>query len=156
MVATVLVLGASGRVGSHVVKELGAHHEGITVRLATSRAAVAEQWRAEGREAVVLDLDRPEGFAEALQGVDRVFLLTGYSSAKLYQSKKFVDAAVDAVAGSLGFHGVKRMSTSVTIGIRIHAAAYTPATSVAVLKRRTHEAVKKTHFPCASAYHRRS
>lgn len=106
MVATVLVLGASGRVGSHVVKELDAHHEGVTVRLATSRAAVAEQWRAEGREAVILDLDRPEGFAGALKGIDRVFLLTGYSSAMLYQSKKFVDAAVDAGVSHLVHLGV--------------------------------------------------
>ncbi|RYN86664.1 hypothetical protein AA0119_g12685 [Alternaria tenuissima] len=42
---TVLVIGASGKVGSQVVKELDANHEGIHVRLATSRAETAEQWR---------------------------------------------------------------------------------------------------------------
>lgn len=33
----VLIIGASGRVGSQIVKELDADHEGVTMRLATSR-----------------------------------------------------------------------------------------------------------------------
>ncbi|MGR6999359.1 SDR family oxidoreductase [Yinghuangia aomiensis] len=78
MVATALIIGASGRIGSQVVKELDSDNAGIAVRLATSRPETADRWRAEGREAVVLDLNRPEHFAEALEGVDRVFLLTGY------------------------------------------------------------------------------
>lgn len=106
MVATVLVIGASGRVGSHVVKELDRNQQGVAVRLATSRPEVAEQWRAEARDAVVLDLDHPETFAQALRGVDRVFLLTGYSSAMLYQGKKFVDAAVDAGVSHIVHLGV--------------------------------------------------
>jgi len=40
-----------------------------------------------------LDLDSPATFAAALCGVDRVFLLTGYSVAMLAQSKTFIDAA---------------------------------------------------------------
>ncbi len=92
-VATALILGASGRIGSQLVKELDKNHEGIEVRLATRRTEVADQWRAEGREAVVLDLDQPEHFAGALEGVDQVFLLTGYTAEMLHQSKLFVDAA---------------------------------------------------------------
>ncbi|MEU1483104.1 NmrA family NAD(P)-binding protein [Streptomyces sp. NPDC005752] len=91
--ATTLIIGASGTIGSHLVNELDKDHEGLEVRLATRRADVAEQWRAQGRETVVLDLDRPEHFAEALEGVDRVFLLTGYTANMLYQSKMFIDAA---------------------------------------------------------------
>lgn len=67
--ATVLVIGASGRVGSQVVRELDGNHEGITVRLATGRAEVAEQWRQEVRQAVILDLERPQTFPEALEGL---------------------------------------------------------------------------------------
>lgn len=103
---TVLILGASGRVGSHLVRELDRNHEGVDVRLATSRPDTAEKWRAEGRDAVVLDLNAPEGFAEALQGVDRVFLLTGYTADMLYQSKKLVDAAVDAGVSHIVHLGV--------------------------------------------------
>ncbi|MEU0238603.1 NmrA family NAD(P)-binding protein [Nocardiopsis sp. NPDC006198] len=94
--ARALILGASGRVGSQLVKELDKNHEGLRVRLATRRAEVADRWRSQGREAVVLDLDRPEHFAVALEGVDRVFLLTGYTADMLYQSKMFVDAAAQA------------------------------------------------------------
>lgn len=91
-----LILGATGRVGSRLVEELDSNHAGLEVRLATRRGEVADQWRAQGREAVVLDLDRPEHFAQALEGVDRVFLLTGYTADMLYQSKMFVDAAARA------------------------------------------------------------
>jgi uncharacterized protein YbjT (DUF2867 family) len=50
----------------------------------------------EGHDAVLLNLDQPSTFPKALQGVDRVFLLTGYTVAMLAQSKTFVDAAVKA------------------------------------------------------------
>ncbi|KAK4632276.1 NAD(P)H azoreductase [Fulvia fulva] len=77
---------------------LDAHHEheGITVRLATSRAEVAEQWRQEGRQAVILDLDKPQTLPAALDGVERVFMVTGYTAAMLYQGKIFIDAAEPA------------------------------------------------------------
>ncbi|KUP24181.1 NmrA family NAD(P)-binding protein [Paenibacillus sp. DMB5] len=92
----VLIIGASGTVGSKVVKEFDKNGEGIVLRLATSRREIAEKWQTEGREAVVLDLNEPTTFASALAGVDRVFLLTGYTADMLIQSKQLVDAAVDA------------------------------------------------------------
>ena len=55
-----------------------------------------ERLRGEGKEAVHLDLDDPSTFALALAGVDRVFLLTGYTVAMLTQSKTLVDAAKKA------------------------------------------------------------
>ncbi|MET7370220.1 NAD(P)H-binding protein [Streptomyces sp. NPDC005566] len=94
--ATALIIGASGKVGSQLVKELDKNHEDLEIRLATRRTDVADQWRDQGREAVVLDLSQPEHFAEALEGVDRVFLLTGYTADMLYQSKMLVDAAAQA------------------------------------------------------------
>lgn len=106
MVAKVLIIGGSGRVGSHVVSELDKNSEGISIRLASSRPEAAEQWRAEGRDAVVLDLDQPATFKDALAGVDRVFLLTGYTADMLYQSKKFVDAARDAGVSHIVHLGV--------------------------------------------------
>ncbi|KAH6839374.1 NmrA family protein [Alternaria alternata] len=93
---TILVIGASGKVGSQVVKELDANHEGIHVRLATSRAETAEQWRQQGRQAVILNLDDPNTLPSALQGIDRLFMLTGYTADMLYQSKMLIDAAAAA------------------------------------------------------------
>lgn len=94
---TVLIIGASGTVGRQVVAELDRISDPtLTVRLASSKPSTADRWRAEGREAVVLDLNDPETFAPALKDINRVFLLTGYSAAMLYESKMLVDACVDA------------------------------------------------------------
>jgi NAD(P)H dehydrogenase (quinone) len=62
---------------------------------------------------VFLDLDRPETFREALTGVDRLFLATGYTVAMVHQSKTIVDAAADAGASfivHLGIFGNGRMT----------------------------------------------
>ena len=45
---------------------------------------------------MLVDLDRPETFREALTEVDRLFLATGYTVAMVHQSKTIVDAAADA------------------------------------------------------------
>jgi NAD(P)H dehydrogenase (quinone) len=44
-------------------------------------------------QAVYLDLDDPRTFADALAGVDSIFLLTGYTVDMLVQSKAMVDSA---------------------------------------------------------------
>ncbi|WP_339097809.1 NmrA family NAD(P)-binding protein [Pectobacterium brasiliense] len=106
MAAKVLVIGATGRVGSHVVKEFEKNSDGITLRLSSSRPEVAEKWRAEGKEAAVLDLNDPSTFAAALANVDRVFLLTGYTSDMLFQSKRLVDAAKEAGVNHIVHLGV--------------------------------------------------
>lgn len=92
----VLIIGATGRIGSHIVKELDQNSEGIIVRLSSTQSEVVKKWKKEAREAVVLNLDNTETFADALKNVDRMFLLTGYTSDMLRQSKVLVDAAVDA------------------------------------------------------------
>ncbi|WP_129703626.1 hypothetical protein [Priestia megaterium] len=57
MVARVLVIGATGNVGSQVVKEFDKNDEGVVIRLVTSCPEVAKKWRAEGSDAAVLDLN---------------------------------------------------------------------------------------------------
>ncbi len=104
--AKVLIIGASGRVGSHVVKELQKNSEGLSVRLSTTKDDLLEKWQTDGNEAVILDLDRPETFSAALSEVDRVFLLTGYTSDMLRQSKMLVDAAKDAGVSHIVHLGV--------------------------------------------------
>lgn len=106
MVAKLLILGATGRIGSKLVEELDANHEGVEVRLSTTRPEVAEKWRSEGRDAVVLDLNDSSTFGDALAGVDRLFLLTGYTADMLFQSKKMVDAAVEAGVSHIVHLGV--------------------------------------------------
>jgi len=92
---TVLVLGSTGQIGKLVVQHLEQSSE-VHLRLSSRSLEKAERLRAEGNEAVHLDLDDPKTFALALAGVDRVFLLTGYTVAMLTQSKTFVDSAKKA------------------------------------------------------------
>lgn len=91
---TVLVLGSSGTIGKQVVKELDG--KSVNVRITSRKQEVVKQLRSEGRDCVFLDLDDPRTFALALAGVDRVFLLTGYTVGMLTQSKTIVDAAKKA------------------------------------------------------------
>jgi NAD(P)H dehydrogenase (quinone) len=91
---TVLVLGASGTVGKQVVADLKG--EAVNVRITSRKPDVVKQLQGEGKDCVYLDLDDPQTFALALTGVDRVFLLTGYTVAMLAQSKALVDAAKKA------------------------------------------------------------
>lgn len=91
---TILVLGASGTIGKQVVKELG--DKSVNVRITSRKQEEVEKLRSEGRDCRFLDLDDPATFALALTGVDRVFLLTGYTVGMLTQSKTLVDAAKKA------------------------------------------------------------
>lgn len=96
----VLVVGGSGRVGSHLLAEL--EHEALkgTVRV-SSASRRARQGGSELRlphwvDIRYLELDDPATHTQALADVDRLFLLTGYTVAMLEQSKNLVDAAVEA------------------------------------------------------------
>jgi NAD(P)H dehydrogenase (quinone) len=91
---TVLVLGASGTIGRQVVKDL--EGQAVNVRITSRNQETVEQLRREGKDCHYLDLDDPRTFALALAGVDRAFLLTGYTVAMLTQSKTLVDAAKKA------------------------------------------------------------
>ncbi|HEU4537009.1 MAG TPA: NAD(P)H-binding protein, partial [Polyangiaceae bacterium] len=72
MDGTILVLGATGKVGGAVVNGLA--REGARVRAATRDPARAAGLPA-GVERVAFDLEAPATFAPALDGVDRVFLI---------------------------------------------------------------------------------
>lgn len=102
----VLILGATGRTGAAVVKTLEATPDGTVPVLASRSKATVEQWIKEGKEAVHIDLDDPDTFPGALEGIDRVFLMTGYTSAMNHQAKALVDAAEDAGVGFLVHLGV--------------------------------------------------
>ena len=101
----ILVLGSSGVVGRAVLRDLGTD-PGLDVVRATRDARQAAAWQAEGKPAVVLDLDDPQSFPAALQGVDRLFIMTGYTINMVHQVKTIVDAAVQAGVGFLVHLGV--------------------------------------------------
>ena len=92
---TVLVLGATGKVGREAVRLLtGADDVNIVVGVRSPEKA--QSFQAQGIEVRSLDLDRHETLAPALKNVNRALLLTGYSVDLLKQSKAFIDAAKQA------------------------------------------------------------
>jgi NAD(P)H dehydrogenase (quinone) len=90
----VLILGATGRIGSKVIAELERLNI-VRVVYSSRNLAQVEIWRRDGKAATLLDLDRPETLPDALSGIDRIFLSTGYTVAMVHQSKTIVDAASD-------------------------------------------------------------
>jgi uncharacterized protein YbjT (DUF2867 family) len=93
--ARILVIGSSGQVGKKVVSDLEGSSD-FTVRVTSRRLEEVQRLSCEGKDIVYLDLDDPRTFGAALAGVDRIFLLTGYTVAMLAQSKTLVDAASKA------------------------------------------------------------
>ncbi|MDQ6864544.1 MAG: SDR family oxidoreductase [Thermoproteota archaeon] len=76
---TILVTGATGTVGSEVVKQLtssSSHHE--VVRAGVHSQDKADRFRRDNQEVEIVQIDynRPETIANALNNVDKLFLLT--------------------------------------------------------------------------------
>jgi len=104
----ILVLGVTGQLGKLVAERL-CQNEGISLRVTSRKTEQLAGLKKEYGNAVYLDLDDPRTFAEALKGVDRLFLLTGYTVDMLVQSKAIIDAAQHA--------GVKHI---------VHLGVFTP------------------------------
>lgn len=73
MAGPILIIGATGTVGSELVAQL--RGKGESVRGATRKPTEAARRSSPADEYVEFDLERPETFAQALQGIDRVFLM---------------------------------------------------------------------------------
>jgi uncharacterized protein YbjT (DUF2867 family) len=108
----VLIIGATGRIGRRVIAEI-AKVDAVEAIYSSRMLEQVDAWRKDGKDAVLLDLDRPETFREALTGIDRLFLATGYTVAMVHQSKTIVDAVADAAVSfivHLGIFGNGRMT----------------------------------------------
>jgi uncharacterized protein YbjT (DUF2867 family) len=70
----ILMTGATGTVGRELVKQLKA--SGAPFKIAASSPEKVEKARAKGLDAVLLDYTRPETFAQAVEGMDTLFLLS--------------------------------------------------------------------------------
>ena len=83
---TALIIGSTGQIGREIVNQLDGTPE-VNIRLTSRRSEEVSRLRSEGRDVVYFDLDNPKTFGPALAGVDRLFLLTGYTVAMVAQSK---------------------------------------------------------------------
>jgi NAD(P)H dehydrogenase (quinone) len=84
-----LITGATGQIGRAVLKQLreDASVEAIVAARSPEKAAGL------GFPVVAFDYDRSETIAPALEGIDSVFVVTGYTVDMLRQSKTLVDHA---------------------------------------------------------------
>jgi uncharacterized protein YbjT (DUF2867 family) len=92
----VLVIGSRGRIGAAAAAALDGPSERVTAVRASRNPETVALWLKQGKQAVYLDLDDPDTFPAALEGIDRVFLMAGYTAAMTEQAKTMVDAAEDA------------------------------------------------------------
>ena len=95
---TVLVTGATGQIGGDTLRLLQ-DDPSIQLVAAVRSAAKAQPFEARGIRSVIMDFDLEHSLAPALQGIDRVLLVTGYSVDMLRQSKAFLDSARHAGVG---------------------------------------------------------
>jgi uncharacterized protein YbjT (DUF2867 family) len=94
MMTTVLVTGASGNTGSALVPAL--RKAGVEVRAFVRDEAKAQALKDVGAEIVVGDLDRPETIAPAVEGVDKIYLLTWNGPTQAQQVENVLKAATKA------------------------------------------------------------
>lgn len=101
-----LVTGATGRTGSLVVHQL--RERGVDVRALVRNPSRGTALERQGVEVVVGDLDDPASLAQAVAGVDKIYLVTWNGPTAEQQRKNVVDAARQAgrphvvVGGALG------------------------------------------------------
>jgi uncharacterized protein YbjT (DUF2867 family) len=84
----ILVTGATGTIGSATVKAL--KDKGAQFKVG---ARSPDKLKGQGMEVVAFDWDKPETYAPALKGVDKVFLLPPTSDKQVEQTKMLVEAA---------------------------------------------------------------
>jgi uncharacterized protein YbjT (DUF2867 family) len=87
----VLVLGSTGHTGKAVAAELDDASDRVEVVRVSRDPDAVERWRDEGNSAVRLDLDDATTFEAALDGIDRLFVMTGYTVAMTHQTKTITD-----------------------------------------------------------------
>jgi uncharacterized protein YbjT (DUF2867 family) len=89
--AKVLVTGATGNTGSGLVPAL--RNAGIDVRVFVRDAAKAQPLKDVGAEIVTGDLDQPETIEPAVEGVDKIYLLTWNGPTQAQQVQNVLDVA---------------------------------------------------------------
>ncbi len=91
----VLITGATGQVGSKTIDFLLSNKE-IEIVAAVRSPEKAASFAAQGIATVILDFDDESTHLPAFEGVERVFVVTGYTVDMLRQSKALLDTAKKA------------------------------------------------------------
>lgn len=92
----VLIIGATGQVGSKIISTLIANKAAVTIVAGIRSAKQKESFESRQIETAYIDLDDPTTHPDALKGIDTLFLLTAYTVDMLKQSKTILDHAKKA------------------------------------------------------------
>ena len=133
---TILVIGATGTVGSEVVRQLSA--KGADVRACCHTLSKADQIRGPGVEIVELDYNKPETVEAAFKGVEKLFLLTPVVDNLVEITAQLVAEAKKA--------GVKRIVKQSTVGLELGADAEARIPPIRWL-RQAEEIVEESGIP---------
>jgi len=90
-----LITGATGQVGGKIINYLLSQND-IKVIAAVRTQAKAASFQSKGIATVILDFDDDSTHLSALEGIDRLFMMTGYTVDMLLQSKVLLDNAKKA------------------------------------------------------------
>lgn len=92
----VLIIGATGQVGSRIINTLISNQANVNIIAAIRSQKQKESFDSRQITTTFIDLDEPSTHLDALQGIDTLFLLTGYTVDMLKQSKTILDNAKKA------------------------------------------------------------
>ena len=135
---TVLVVGASGSIGRHVVTEaLAAGHR---VRALVRSAAKADALPS-GAEAVVGDVTRPDTLVAAVEGIDAVVLTLGSDGQGAVGARTIDYEGVRNVLAALAGRPV-RVALMTAIGVTNREGSYNRSTQAHDWKRRSERLVR--------------
>lgn len=139
---TVLVVGATGSIGRHVLQQ--AHDAGHSVRALVRNPNRARDLSARA-EVVVGDLTRPETLAAAAAGVDAVVFTHGSSGGR--EAAEAVDyGGVRNVMIASGDQPV-RIALMTSIGVTNRTGSYNQSTQIHDWKRRSERLVRASGQP---------
>ena len=137
MAETILVTGATGTVGSEVVKQLvsakAQRKEDIIVK-AAARSANDDTFRDLGVQVVQLDYNKPDSLSAALRGVDKLFVLTPFQSNMVDLTSNLVNEAKNV--------GVKYIVKQSVLG-----ADAEPAITPSRLHRQAEKVIEESGIP---------
>ena len=140
---TILVVGATGSIGSLVIEE--AIRQGHAVRALVRSSSKARQLYGEA-EAVVGDLTRPETLSATVNGVDAIVFTHGSDGGGKAASESVDYGGVRNILAALGSRKV-RIALMTSIGVTNRDSSYNRSSEAHDWKRRSERLVRVSGMP---------
>jgi uncharacterized protein YbjT (DUF2867 family) len=134
MAETILVTGATGTLGSEVVRQLSGDESDVKIKAAVHSIENAKKVQHEKVEAIQIDYDQPESLSSAFRNIDKLFLLTHPSPKTVEYESYLVNEARKS--------GVKYIVKQSVMGAELNADV-----GVMRLHRRAEQIIEESGIP---------